>query len=181
MSVPAYLRDESKALFVTNAVHLAALMLKWCKDDRLFTRRERWIITGDVWTQAKRILICVKQANSRKDLASDADFTAREAYLSEALDALEALKVLLTIKYEMLMQGFDAPKKPPAKQAGQAVADPGQDAQPKKSRGGKAKLTQADIDRIFENMFNLAIKEHDLIKGTMRSDAQRHAEGKAPV
>lgn len=47
MAVPAYLREESKAKFVTTAVRLAAWTLKWCKDERLFTRRERWILTGD--------------------------------------------------------------------------------------------------------------------------------------
>lgn len=178
MAVPAYLRNENKALFISNAVHLAAYMLKWCKDERLFTRRERWIITGDVWGQAKRTLLCVKQANRRRDLTNNADFEAREKYLAEALDALEALNMLLTIKYDMIMQGFDAPRQPPAKQAGQtAPADQKEQEPPrKKSRGGKAKLTQDDIDDIFEKMFTLSIKEHDLITGIMRSDAERNAE-----
>ena len=183
MAVPAYLRSENKALFVSNAMHLAAYVLKWCKDERLFTRRERWIITGDVWGQAKRALLCAKQANRRRDLKSDADFEAREKYLAEALDALEALNTLLTIKYDMIQHGFDAPNQPPAKQAAQqptAPADP-QNPPRKKGRGGKAKLTQDDIDRIFENMFNRIISEEELIAGLMRSDAQRHASETGPA
>ena len=48
MAVPAYLRQQTKAKFITVATRLAAWTLKWCKDERLFTRRERWIVTGDL-------------------------------------------------------------------------------------------------------------------------------------
>ena len=58
MAVPAYLRQQTKAKFITVATRLAAWTLKWCKDERLFTRRERWIVTGDLWTAAKGVLSC---------------------------------------------------------------------------------------------------------------------------
>lgn len=182
MAVPAYLREESKAKFVTTAVRLAAWTLKWCKDERLFTRRERWILTGDVWEQAKRVLLCVKMANSRANLADPQDFAAREQYLKQALDALVAFKMLLTIKYEMMLQGFNAAKQAQP-QAAIQENEKTADGQPtaKKRRGGRKRLTQDDIDRIFEIFFEMAIQEQELIKGVMRSDAERHAAASRPV
>lgn len=180
MAVPAYLRQDSKAEFVTVAVRLVAWTLKWCKDERLFTRRERWIITGDVWGEAKRVLLCVKMANRRPVIPPD-DYAARTAYLKEALDALASFKMLLTIKYEMMLQGFNAakaatPEEPPT--------PPEQTQQPpakKAKRGGRKRLTQDDIDRIFEIFFQMAIHEQELIKGVLDSDAKRHAQGNKPV
>ncbi|MGN0976061.1 MAG: hypothetical protein ACI4OL_08650 [Gemmiger sp.] len=169
MAVPAYLRNESKAQFVTTAVRLAAWALKWCKDERLFTRRERWIITGDIWQQAKRVLLHVKQANARKDLKAPDDYKARRKHLKKALDALEALKILLTIKYEMVLHGFNAPKTASPEEPAAAPDT----AQKKKRRTGK-RLTQDDIDRIFEIFFDMCIREEELIKGVLRSDAERH-------
>lgn len=69
MAVPAYLRQQTKAKFITVATRLAAWTLKWCKDERLFTRRERWIVTGDLWAAAKCVLACAKKANLRRDFA----------------------------------------------------------------------------------------------------------------
>lgn len=88
MAVPAYLRQASIAEYITLATRLAAWTLKWCKDERLFTRRERWIVTGDLWTAAKGVLTCAKQANTRRDLADPAQFAEREALLRHALDHL---------------------------------------------------------------------------------------------
>lgn len=112
MAVPAYLRQASKAEYITLATRLAAWTLKWCKDERLFTRRERWIVTGDLWTAAKGVLTCAKQANTRRDLADPAQFAEREALLRRALDHLTEMKVLLSIKYEMMLRGFNAVKQP---------------------------------------------------------------------
>ena len=108
MAVPAYLRQASKAEYITLATRLAAWTLKWCKDERLFARRERWIVTGDLWTAAKGVLTCTKQANTRRDLADPAQFAEREALLRRALDHLTEMKVLLSIKYEMLLPGRSA-------------------------------------------------------------------------
>ncbi len=185
MAVPAYLRQQSKAKFVTAAVRLAAWTLKWCKDERFFTRRERWIVTGDIWDSAKRVLLHVKVANSHPNPESDHDYAIRLERLTAALDALTELKTLLTIKYEAVMQGFNAPKAQPdaaAKAANEAPkeAAAGQPSGKKSRRGGRKKLTQDDIDRIFETFFEMAIEEQELIKGVMRSDAARH-DAKSPV
>ena len=178
MAVPAYLRQQSKAKFVTVAVRLAVWALKWCKDDRLFTRRERWILTGDVWDKAKSVLLHVKVANAHPSPEKDQDYAIRLERLTAALDALTELKVLLTIKYEAMMQGFDAPKaQPDATQASKEKPKETATTQPpakKSRRGGKKKLTQDDIDRIFEIFFEMAIEEQELIRGVMRSDAERH-------
>ncbi len=189
MAVPAYLRQESKAKFVTVAVRLAAWTLKWCKDERLFTRRERWIITGDIWEQAKRVLLNVKMANAR-DPTKPHDCAVRESYLLQALDALVALKMLLTIKYEMILRGFNATKATPENapapsntdtdSAEQASTD-GQPSRKKTRRGSRKRLTQDDIDRIFEIFFELAIEEQGLIRGVIRSDAERRAAELRPV
>lgn len=180
MAVPAYLREESKADFVTVAVRLAAWTLKWCKDERLFTRRERWIITGDLWDEAKRVVLCVKMANGRKNLANRDDYEARTAYLKRALDALNAMEMLLTIKYEMVLRGFNATKQAQPDAATEPVAKENQTAdgqQPSKKtkRGGRKRLTQDDVDRIFEIFFDMTDKERGLINGLLPSDAERHA------
>ena len=188
MAVPAYLRQQSKAKFVTAAVRLAAWTLKWCKDERLFTRRERWIVTGDIWDKAKRVLLHVKVANAHPNPESDQDYAIRVERLTAALDALTELKVLLMIKYEAVMQGFDAPKTQPQPDAAaqatkEAPKEPaaGQPSGKKSRRGGKKKLTQDDIDRIFEIFFEMAIDEQELIRGVMRSDAARHDAAHGPV
>lgn len=182
MAVPAYLRQESKAKYVTVATRLAAWTLKWCKDERLFSRRERWIVTGDVWTAAKGCLMCTKKANERKDLGNPQLYIEREAFLREALDHLTDLKVLLTIKYEMISQGFDAPKQPEAKPQAEAREGGNAAQQPaKQKRGGRKTLTQDDIDRIFEFFFQLAIFDEELIRGIMESDAKWHAKASRPI
>lgn len=181
MAVPAYLRQDNKAEFVTVAVRLASWTLKWCKDERLFTRRERWIITGDIWTEAKRVLLCVKMANRRSVILPD-DYEARTAYLKQALDALTSLKMLLTIKYEMMLQGFNAAKAATPKETAQPSEQTSEQPETqKKKRGGRKRLTQDDIDRIFEIFFQMAIHEQELIKGLLESDATRHAHAKPPV
>ena len=175
MAVPAYLRKESKAQYVTVAVRLAAWTLKWCKDERLFTRRERWIITGDIWAEAKRVLLCVKMANARSDLANADDYAARTGYLKQAVDSLVAMEMLLTVKYEMVLKGFNATNKlanqEEAEPAGQTPEQPAK----KTKRGGRKRLTMDDIDRIFEIFFEMTGTEMDLIRGVLRSDAERHA------
>lgn len=179
MSVPAYLRKQSKAKFVTVAVRLAVWALKWCKDERLFTRRERWILTGDVWDRAKSVLLHVKVANAHPKPEQDQDYAIRLERLTAALDALTELEVLLTIKYEAVMQGFDAPKAQPdagtqASKEAPKEAAAGQPPAKKSRRGGKKKLTQDDVDRIFEIFFEMTIEEQELIRGVLRSDAERH-------
>ena len=183
MAVPAYLRQESKADFVTVATRLAAWTLKWCKDERLFTRRERWIVTGDLWTAAKGVLACAKKANTRRGLTDPILYAEREGYLRAALDHLTDMKVLLTIKYEMVLQGFNAAKNAaPQQQASKEAKNPDDEAAPpaKKKRGGRKVLTQDDIDRIFEIFFQMAIHEKGLIEGLMASDEKRHAAGQGP-
>ena len=174
MAVPAYLRQASKAEYITLATRLAAWTLKWCKDERLFTRRERWIVTGDLWTAAKGVLTCAKQANARRDLADPAQFAEREALLRRALDHLTEMKVLLSIKYEMMLRGFNAVKQasPPVEAPQQSTAAPHK----RKHRGGRKVLSQDDIDRIFEIFFNMAVREKGLIEGLMASDAKRAAD-----
>ena len=174
MAVPAYLRQASKAEYITLATRLAAWTLKWCKDERLFTRRERWIVTGDLWTAAKGVLTCAKQANARRDLADPAQFAEREALLRRALDHLTEMKVLLSIKYEMMLRGFNAVKQasPPVEVPQQSTATPHK----RKRRGGRKVLSQDDIDRIFEIFFNMAVREKGLIEGLMASDAKRAAD-----
>ena len=185
MAVPAYLRQQSKAKFVTVAVRLASWTLKWCKDERLFTRRERWIVTGDIWDSAKRVLLHVKVANSYPNPEKAHDYAIRVERLTAAMDALTELKMLLTIKYHAVMQGFDAPEAQPDAAAQAAKETPkeataGQPSGKKSRRGGRKKLTQDDIDCIFEIFFDLAIEEQELIKGVMRSDAARR-DSKRPV
>lgn len=177
MAVPAYLRQASKAEYITLATRLAAWTLKWCKDERLFTRRERWIVTGDLWTAAKGVLTCAKQANARRDLADPAQFAEREALLRRALDHLTEMKVLLSIKYEMMLRGFNAVKQasPPVEAPQQSTATPHK----RKHRGGRKVLSQDDIDRIFEIFFDMAVREKGLIEGLMASDAKR-AAGRSP-
>lgn len=177
MAVPAYLRQASKAEYITLATRLAAWTLKWCKDERLFTRRERWIATGDLWTAAKGVLTCAKQANTRRDLADPAQFAEREALLRHALDHLTEMKVLLSIKYEMMLRGFNAVKQasPPVEAPQQSTATPHEH----KRRGGRKVLSQDDIDRIFEIFFDMAVREKGLIEGLMASDAKR-AAGRSP-
>ena len=177
MAVPAYLRQASKAEYITLATRLAAWTLKWCKDERLFTRRERWIVTGDLWTAAKGVLTCAKQANARRDLADPAQFAEREALLRRALDHLTGMKVLLSIKYEMMLRGFNAVKQasPPVEAPQQSTATPHK----RKHRGGRKVLSQDDIDRIFEIFFDMAVREKGLIEGLMASDAKR-AAGRSP-
>lgn len=156
MAVPAYLRQESKADFVTVATRLAAWTLKWCKDERLFTRR---------------------------DLTNPILYAEREGYLRAALDHLTDMKVLLTIKYEMVLQGFNAAKNAaPQQQASKEAKNPDDEAAPpaKKKRGGRKVLTQDDIDRIFEIFFQMAIHEKGLIEGLMASDEKRRAAGQSP-
>lgn len=90
MAVPAYLRQQTKAKFITVATRLAAWTLKWCKDERLFTRRERWIVTGDLWAAAKGVLSCAKKANLRRDF-TDA-LVEREYLLIRPAGRREAIR-----------------------------------------------------------------------------------------
>ena len=118
------------------------------------------------------MLACAKKANLRRDFADAAQFAEREAYLRQAIDQLMEMEILLTIKYEMVLQGFNA-----AKQAApQPEKPPAEEPTGKKAhRGGRKRLTMDDIDRIFEIFFTMTAEEKDLIRGLLDSDKERRA------
>lgn len=88
------------------------------------------------------------------------------------IDQLMEMEILLTIKYEMVLQGFNA-----AKQAApQPEKPPAEEPTGKKAhRGGRKRLTMDDIDRIFEIFFTMTAEEKDLIRGLLDSDKERRA------
>lgn len=176
MAVPAYLRNENNVEYISTASRLAAWSLKWCKDERLFSRRERWLVTGDLWTASKNVLKSVKKANRKYNNRSEEEFQEREALLRSALDALTDIEVLLQIKYDMVSEGFNAIKQPETAQPSepqteQRAENPTEQGSPKKkNRRKRAVLTQDDVDRIFEIFLEYVCKEEELIKGVIRSD-----------
>lgn len=177
MSVPAYLRDENEMEYITIAKRLSAWALKWCKDERLFSRRERWLVTGDLWNASKNLLKNVKKANRKHNDKTEEEFQEREALLRAALDNLCDIEVLLTIKYEMILEGFNATKKPeppPEAQTKQETPKSDEPSADGKKRGRRrAILSQDDVDRIFEIFFEFVCKEEELVKGVMRSDENK--------
>ena len=90
----------------------------------------------------------------------------------QSIDQLMEMEILLTIKYEMVLQGFNA-----AKQAApQPEKPPAEEPTGKKAhRGGRKRLTMDDIDRIFEIFFTMTAEEKDLIRGLLDSDKERRA------
>lgn len=85
------------------------------------------------------------------------------------------MEILLTIKYEMVLQGFNA-----AKQAApQPEKPPTEEPTGKKAhRGGRKRLTMDDIDRIFEIFFTMTAEEKDLIRACWT--ATRNAAQQCP-
>ena len=181
MAVPAYLRHEKGVHYITTASRLAALTLKWCKDERLFSRRERWIVAGDLWTASKTLLKSVKKANRKRNDKSEEEFQEREALLRSALDALTDIEVLLQIKYDMVSEGFNAIKQPEAAQSSepqteQKTKTSTEQSHQKKNRHKRAVLTQDDVDGIFDRFLEYVCAEEELIKGVIRSDEKVRSE-----
>lgn len=63
MSVPEGKRTESKLAFQTKAIELADYTTTICNNNKIFPKRDRWMITNRIIDKVVTILECTYEAN----------------------------------------------------------------------------------------------------------------------
>ena len=101
MSVIKAKRQEGQLVVLTKAREMCAYTVAICKNEKNFPKRDRWIITQPIVTEALSIMSCIRRANSVRVETQD-DYTYRRNQQVQALAHAEAMLTLMDIAYEAL-------------------------------------------------------------------------------
>ena len=101
LSVIKSKRQEGKLQVLTKARELCAYTVMVCKNEKNFPKRDRWILTQPIVTEALAIMSCVRRANS-VNVETREDYAYRRGQQTEAYARAEALLTLLDIAYASL-------------------------------------------------------------------------------
>lgn len=66
MSVIKAKRKEGQLLVLSKARTLCAYTITICKNERHFPKRDRWILTQPIVTEALNIMTCLRRANAMR-------------------------------------------------------------------------------------------------------------------
>ena len=105
MSVIKAERKEGELQVLLQARSLCIYTIQICKSEKIFPKRNRWIITNDIAELAKRILFDVKCANAIR-IDSEENRRKRLDLQEDARLNAEALLEMITVAYEAI--GIDA-------------------------------------------------------------------------
>jgi len=94
-------RQEGKLEVITKCRILCAYTIQVCRSEKIFPKKNRWLLTQKIVNEALESMTCLRIANSvRVQVRSDYDF--RRAKQIEAYGHLEALLTLIDLAYEAL-------------------------------------------------------------------------------
>ena len=96
MSVPVGKRGHGKLEVLTKAIELAEYTLTVCKNEDVFPKRERWILTSRIVNEALDILTYVRKGNSIR-VETQNDFERRREYQQRAFENCENLITLMDL------------------------------------------------------------------------------------
>lgn len=98
MSVPEGKRTESKLAFHTKAIELADYTTTICNNNKIFPKRDRWMIANKIVNSSLDILTNVVKANGVYVSTYD-DYLKRKEYQIVARDATLELLALMDLAY----------------------------------------------------------------------------------
>ena len=98
MSVIKAKRSEGKLQVLIQANNLCVYTVQICKNEKYFSKRDRWIMTQHIVHEALDVLCCIKRANA-VNVATWEDYKYRRAQQVEAYSHAEALLTLLDVAY----------------------------------------------------------------------------------
>ena len=96
MAVIKSKRQENPLQVLGLALGLAVHTLTICKNEKLFPKRDRWMLTAEIVRTALGVYIRIRKAN-RVRVEEMADYTKRMALQGEALDMIDTLLGLIDI------------------------------------------------------------------------------------
>lgn len=96
MAVIKSKRQENPLQVLSMALGLAVHTLIVCKNEKLFPKRDRWLLTAEIVRTALGIYIRIRKAN-RVRVEGMEDYTRRMTLQSEALDLIDTLMGLIDI------------------------------------------------------------------------------------
>lgn len=94
-------RHEGKLQVLIKAREMCAYTVTVCKNEKNFPKRDRWLITQPIVSEALNVMSCVRRANAVHVETHD-DYTYRRSQQVMALSHAEALLTLLDIAYVSL-------------------------------------------------------------------------------
>ena len=101
MSVIKAKRQEGQLVVLTKAREMCAYTVTVCKNEKNFPKRDRWIITQPIVTEALSVMSCIRRANSVRVETQD-DYTYRRSQQVQAIAHAEAMLTLMDVAYEAL-------------------------------------------------------------------------------
>lgn len=99
MAVPEGKRTESKLAFQTKAIELADYTTTICNNNKIFPKRDRWMITNRIIDKVVTILECTYEANDVYVSAKE-DYMERRELQKKARQATSSLLALMALAYE---------------------------------------------------------------------------------
>ena len=101
MSVVSGKRKEGKLQVLRAARELVVYTLKACKNEKVFPKAYRWMLTQKIVNEAMDILGCIRRANATM-ADTEMNYQYRHQQQSEAYAHTEALLAFIDIAYEVL-------------------------------------------------------------------------------
>lgn len=104
MSVRKGERSEGKLQVLKLSADLCVYTLKLCKNETIFPKSQRWLLTSKIANEAVDVMSCVRRANSVLLAASptlESDYAYRHSQQVEAHSHIGALYSLMDIAYQM--------------------------------------------------------------------------------
>lgn len=101
MSVPVGKREEGKLQVLLEAQQLASYTLHICKNEKVFPKSYRWLLTQKIVNEALDVMSCVRRANAVR-VESRQDYLYRHQQQVEAHAHIEALLGLIDLAYAAL-------------------------------------------------------------------------------
>ena len=100
MSVIKSKREEGQLLVLTKARELCAYTVTVCKNEKNFPKRDRWILTQPIVTEALSVMSCIRHANSVR-VETQQDYDYRRNQQVQAYAHAEALLTLMDVQRAM--------------------------------------------------------------------------------
>ena len=101
MSVIKAKRQEGQLVVLTKAREMCAYAVTICKNEKNFPKRDRWILTQPIVTEALSVMSCIRRANAVR-VETQEDYTYRRSQQVKAYGHAEALLTLMDVAYEVL-------------------------------------------------------------------------------
>ena len=98
MTVIKSKRQSGKFEILSKVREMCTYTITICKNEKNFPKRDRWILTQPIVSEALAVMTCIRRANAVKVVECD-DYTYRRRQQIEALSHLEALLSLIDLAY----------------------------------------------------------------------------------